>query len=70
MILGIASFLPLGIGVVEGSLTNFVFIYKIDLLQSISLIILIQIFIRWYSVIIRFIVLKFCGGLKKILIRT
>ena len=65
IILGVASFLPLGIGVVEGSLASFFLTYKIEFTQAFSLIIFIRIFTRWYSVIIGFIALKFSSGLKK-----
>ena|SRR3989344_3759990 len=64
IILGVASFLPLGIGVVEGSLAGFLTLQGIDGSIALTLVIIIRIFTRWYSVSIGFIALKITGGLS------
>ena len=64
IMLGILSFLPMGIGVVEGTLTSFFTIHGIDLSIAITIVIVIRLFTRWYSVSFGFIALKLSGGLK------
>ena len=64
IILGVASFLPLGIGVVEGSLAGFLTLQGIDGSIALTLVIIIRIFTRWYSVSVGFIALKIIGGLN------
>jgi len=64
IILGVASLLPLGIGVVEGSLAGFLTLQGIDGSIALTLVIIIRIFTRWYSVSIGFIALKITGGLS------
>ena len=63
IMLGIISFLPLGIGVVEGTLTSFFTIHGIELSLSLTIVIVIRIFTRWYGVSFGFIALKLSGGL-------
>ena len=65
IILGVASFLPLGVGVVEGSLAGFFILLGINVSMSLSLVIVIRIFTRWYTISVGFIALKLIGGLKK-----
>jgi len=65
IILGFASFLPLGIGVVEGSLDGFLTLMGIDVSISLTLVIIIRIFTRWISVSVGFIALKLSGGLSE-----
>jgi len=67
IILGVASFLPLGIGVVEGSLTNFFTLHGIDVTIALTLVVVIRIFTRWIAVTVGFIALRFSGyfSLKK-----
>jgi uncharacterized protein (TIRG00374 family) len=65
IILGFASFLPLGIGVVEGSLAGFLTLMGIDVSISLTLVIIIRIFTRWISVSVGFIALKLSGGLSE-----
>ncbi len=65
IILGVASLLPLGIGVVEGSLAGFLTLQGIDISIALTLVIVIRIFTRWYSVSVGFIALKLSGGLSK-----
>lgn len=63
IILGVASFLPLGVGVVEGSLTGFLILQDVDVSVALTLVIVIRIFTRWISVSVGFIALKLSGGL-------
>jgi len=62
IILGVASFLPLGVGVVEGSLTGFLTLQGIDVSTTLTLVIFIRIFTRWYTILIGFLALKLSGG--------
>ena len=64
IILGVASFLPLGIGVVESSLAGFLTLLNIDISTSLTLVIIIRIFTRWFTVSVGFIALKLSGGLS------
>lgn len=64
IILGVASFLPLGIGVVEGSLAGFLTLLNIDISISLTLVIIIRMFTRWFTVSVGFIALKLSGGLS------
>ena len=63
IMLGILSFLPIGIGVVEGTLTSFFTIHGIDVSLALTIVIVIRLFTRWYGVSFGFIALKFSGGL-------
>ena len=63
IMLGILSFLPIGIGVVEGTLASFFTIYGIDVSLALTIVIVIRLFTRWYGVSFGFIALKFSGGL-------
>jgi uncharacterized protein (TIRG00374 family) len=65
IILGVASFLPLGIGVVESSLAGFLILLGIDVSLSLTLVIIIRIFTRWFPVSVGFIALKLSGGLSE-----
>jgi len=62
IILGAISFLPLGIGVVEGSLAGFFILQNIDVSVALTLVIMIRIFTRWYAVSVGMIALKAIGG--------
>jgi len=62
ILLGVASFLPLGIGVVEGSLTGFFTIQGVDVSIALTLVIFIRIFTRWVAVAAGFVSLKLSGG--------
>ena len=64
IILGFVSFLPLGTGVVEGTLTGFLNYYGVDITMALAIIIIIRLFTRWYPIIIGFIALKKNGGFK------
>ena len=63
VMLGILSFLPIGIGVVEGTLASFFTIYGIDVSLALTIVIVIRLFTRWYGVSFGFIALKLSGGL-------
>jgi uncharacterized protein (TIRG00374 family) len=65
LILGMLSFLPMGIGVVEGSLAGFLNYEGIDISIALTLVILIRIFTRWYGVIVGLIFMKLIGGFSK-----
>ena len=62
IIIGVVSFLPMGIGVVEGSLAGFFSYQGIELSLALTLVIFIRIFTRWYGVIVGFIFMKLIGG--------
>ena len=61
--LGILSFLPLGLGVVEGSLASFFTMHGIDVSLALTIVVVIRLFTRWYGVSFGFIALKLSGGL-------
>ena len=63
IMLGILSFLPLGLGVVEGTLASFFVMHDIELSLALTIVIVIRIFTRWYGVSFGFIALKLSGGL-------
>ena len=65
LILGMLSFLPMGVGVVEGSLAGFLNYEGIDISIALTLVILIRIFTRWYGVIAGLIFMKLIGGFSK-----
>lgn len=58
IILGVVSFLPLGLGVVEGSLTGFLSHLGIEFPIAVTAVVFIRIFTRWISIIAGFIALK------------
>ena len=65
LILGMLSFLPMGVGVVEGSLAGFLNYEGIDISIALTLVILIRVFTRWYRVIVGLIFMKLIGGFSK-----
>ena len=65
LILGIVSFLPMGVGVVEGSLAGFLSYEGVDISIALTLVILIRIFTRWYGVIVGLVFMKLIGGFSK-----
>ena len=64
IMLGILSFLPLGLGVVEGTLTSFFTMHGIDVSLALTIVIIIRLFTRWYGVSFGFIALKLSAGLS------
>ena len=63
ILLGVASLLPMGIGVVEGSLTGFLSLHGVDISIGLTIVVIIRIFTRWIVVGIGFIALKMTGFL-------
>ena len=63
IILGVISFLPLGLGVFEGSLAGFLNLHGVNVTISLSVVILSRIITRWYSILVGLIVLKITHGL-------
>ena len=63
IMLGILSFLPMGVGVVEGSLASFFSLQGIEASLSLTIVIVIRFFTRWYGVIVGFFALKLSGTL-------
>ena len=63
IMLGILSFLPIGLGVVEGTLVSFFTMHGIDVSLAVTIVIVIRLFTRWYGVSFGFIALKLSGGL-------
>lgn len=62
IILGVISFIPLGMGVVEGSFTGFLVLEKINVSLALTIVITIRLFTRWYGVAVGLISLKLIGG--------
>tara|TARA_B100000929_G_C15431735_1_gene394902 strand:+ start:28 stop:978 length:951 start_codon:yes stop_codon:yes gene_type:complete len=63
LMLGFLSFLPMGLGVVEGSLASFFSLQGIEVSLSLTVVIIIRIFTRWYGVAVGFLALRLSGGL-------
>ena len=61
IIVGIASFVPAGIGVAEGTLIGLLTANGLTFSTAVSLAIFIRIFTLWYAVLVGFIALKFTG---------
>jgi len=61
IIIGVASFVPGGIGVAEGTLIGLLTANDLAFSTAVSLTIFIRIFTLWYSVFVGFIALKFTG---------
>ena len=66
IMLGFMSFLPVGIGVVEGSFAGFMAYRGIDISVALTLIIIIRIIIEWLPISAGFIFLKIIYGKKSI----
>ena len=64
LMLGFLSFLPMGLGVVEGSLASFFSLQGIEVSLSLTIVIIIRIFTRWFGVAVGFFALKLSGGLS------
>ena len=62
IIIGVASFVPGGIGVAEGTLIGLLTANDLAFSTAVSLTIFIRIFTLWYSVFVGFIALKFTGA--------
>tara|TARA_Y100001949_G_scaffold171184_1_gene173292 strand:+ start:129 stop:1058 length:930 start_codon:yes stop_codon:yes gene_type:complete len=64
IILGVISFLPLGIGVVEGSLVGFLSLNGIEFPLATAIVVFIRFFTRWIGVMAGFLGLKFSNNLS------
>ena len=64
IILGVISFLPLGIGVVEGSLVGFLSLNGIEFPLATVIVVFIRFFTRWIGVMAGFLGLKFSNNLS------
>jgi uncharacterized protein (TIRG00374 family) len=65
ILLGVASFIPLGSGVVEGSLSGFFHLFGIDFSLGLAIVVIIRIFTRWYGIVTGLFILKYYNGFKK-----
>ena len=63
LMLGFLSLLPMGLGVVEGSLASFFSLQGMEASLSLTIVIVIRLFTRWYGVIVGFFALKLSGAL-------
>ena len=61
IIIGVASFVPGGIGVADGTLIGLLTVNDLAFSTAVSLTIFIRIFTLWYAVLVGFIALKFTG---------
>jgi glycosyltransferase 2 family protein len=64
ILLGFVSFLPLGIGVVEGTFSGFLSSYGIDFTTAFTVAIIIRLFTRWIQILVGIVFLKLNGGMK------
>ena len=64
IILGVISFLPLGIGVVEGSMVGFLSLNGIEFPLATVIVVFIRFFTRWIGVMAGFLGLKFSNNLS------
>ena len=64
ILLGFVSFLPLGIGVVEGAFSAFLSLRGIELSIALPVVIIIRLMTNWFGVLLGLFVLKYNGGLK------
>ena len=64
IILGVASLIPGGIGVSEGTLIGLLSLQGLTISSAVSLTIFIRIFTLWYSVLVGFFALKLSGALS------
>ena len=66
IMLGFVSFLPVGIGVVEGSFAGFMAYNGINISIALTLIIIIRLIVEWLPISIGFICLKLIYGKKSL----
>jgi uncharacterized protein (TIRG00374 family) len=62
IIIGNISFIPGGLGIMEGSLTGLLSIQGIEISIAIGLALMIRIFTLWYAVIVGFFCLRLVNG--------
>ena len=63
ILLGFVSFLPLGIGVVEGAFSAFLNLRGIELTVAFPLVIIIRLMTNWFGILLGVFALKKYGGL-------
>ena len=61
VLVGVASFIPGGVGVTEGSLAGLLTLQGIDISLALVLSVIIRIFTMWFTILIGFIGLKLIG---------
>jgi len=66
ILLGFVSFLPSGIGVVEGAFSAFLNLRGIELSLALPVVIIIRLMTNWFGVLVGSIILKINGGLKNV----
>ena len=66
IMLGFMSFLPVGIGVVEGSFAGFMAYRGIDISVALTLIVIVRLIVEWLPISVGFIFLKIIYGKKSI----
>ena len=64
ILLGYISLIPLGTGVVEGSLTIFLQNHGVELSAALTAPIIIRLFTRWVIICVGFFALKYNDGFK------
>jgi uncharacterized protein (TIRG00374 family) len=64
ILLGYISLIPLGTGVVEGSMTIFLQNHGVELSVALTAPIIIRLFTRWVSICVGFFALKYNDGFK------
>ena len=64
IVLGYASFLPLGTGVVEGALGTFLQSYGVEFAVAFSVVVVIRLFTRWSGILVGLFALRHNGGFK------
>ena len=62
VIAGALSFIPGGVGIIEGSLGGLLSVQGIELSVAIAVGVIIRFFTLWYTVIVGFFALKLTGG--------
>ena len=66
LLLGFVSFLPAGIGVIEGAFSAFLNLRGVELSVALPAVIIIRLMTNWFAVLVGSIVLKKNGGLTNI----
>ena len=64
MIIGVASLIPGGLVVTEGTLAGLLNLHGVEFALSLSIVVIIRIFTLWYPVIVGFFALKFSGAFE------
>ncbi len=63
ILLGFISFIPLGIGVVEGALSAFLNLRGVELTLALPVVIIIRLMTNWFGILLGALALKKYGGL-------